>query len=221
MTEKSKEKNIVEYKAVIIGNPDSGKTLFFKKARMGFLNDKNISTIGIDKCTLYFTNQEIKINDTIRKEDFNIILYDTAGQERFRALTKNYFNSTDIFIILYNINSRSSFESVELWIKNIKENLSDIKTEKYLLALIGNNVVNIDEEEQKREVEEEEAKSFCEKYGIYWAGECSLKDSSEKEVNELIINIWKKYVEKFGIKSAKIKLEPILIKKYKKKNNCQ
>ena len=217
MTEKSTQKNFVEYKVVLVGNSDAGKTQFFKKINTGVLNGRNISSIGADKSTLYFKDIETNINNKITKEEFNIIIFDSAGQDRYRSLAKSYFNATDIFIIFYNITNKNSFLDIEKWLDDIKEKLSDWKTGKYLIALLGNHLDLVEEDQSKREVTEEEAVSFCEECGIYWVGECNLKSFSQNQLTDMLLSIWKKYVEKFGIKEAPIKIEPKLMKK---KNKC-
>ena len=217
MTEKSTEKNYAEYKVILIGNSHSGKTSFFKKITKGVFNDRNISSIGTDKSTLFFQNIEININNKITKEEFNIIIFDSAGQDRYRSLAKSYFNTTDIVIIFYDITNRRSFEDIGKWLDDLKDKLSDWKTGKYLIALLGNHLDLVEEDQTKREVTKEEVKSLCEDFGIYWAGECNLKSFSQNQLTDMLLNIWKKYVEKFGIKEAPIKIEPKLMKK---KNKC-
>ena len=84
--------------------------------------------------------------------------------------------------------------------------------------MLGNNIC--DNDERPREVEEEEAKKFCEDKDIMWGGEIYIKNCSVEQLNEIIINSWKAYVQKFGIKeiSATKKIEGSKwIKKKKKK----
>lgn len=212
MAEKHKE-----YKFILIGNTAVGKTAFFRKVTSGIFNEKNISTIGIDKYTLFYENIDIKIDGKDAKESFNIILYDTAGQERYRALAKNYFNSTDVVILLYDITDRKSFDSIEGWLKDVKEKLSDWKTGQYLIFLLGNKLDLIDIGDKKREVTEDEAENFCECVGVECAGECSVKEFTDKELKDLLLKCWKKFVEKFGVKKDLTKYGKAEVKKRKKR----
>ena len=50
----------------------------------------------------------------------------------------------------------------------------------------------------EREVEEEEAKQFCEYKGIMWGGEICIKNYSAEQSTEILLNSWKAYVKKFG-----------------------
>jgi len=202
MKEKKSEKNYIEYKIILIGNSAVGKTAFFKKLTKGVFNERNISTIGVDKSTLYFKDIEVLSKGVEKKEEFNIILFDTAGQDRYRSLAKSYFNSTDIVMLIYDITNRQSFDDIERWLDDIKDKLSDWKTGHYVIFLLGNklDLANEDGDGNKREVDEEEAESICEKKSIYWGGECSCKTFTQEQLNEILLKSFKKYVEIFGVK---------------------
>ena len=207
-----------EYKAILVGDTSSQKTAIFKKLTSGTFTDKNISTIGVDRKILHFKDIEIDIKGEYQKEDFNIILYDTAGQERYRSITKSYFKNSDIVFIIYNICYRKTFDDVEIWLESINENLSSWKTGHYLITLLGNN---IKDDIDRREVEEE-AKQFCEDKGIMWGGEICIKNYSAEQSTEILLNSWKAYVKKFGLKdeissTTKIECSKWTRKKKKKK----
>ena len=208
-----------EYKAILVGDTSAQKTAIFKKLTSGTFTDKNISTIGVDRKILHFKDIEINIKGEYQKEDFDIILYDTAGQERYRSITKSYYRNSDIIFIIYNICYRKTFDDVEIWLESINENLSSWKTEHYLITLLGNN---IKDDIDKREVEEEEAKQFCEYKGIMWGGEICIKNYSAEQSTEILLNSWKAYVKKFGLKdeissTTKIECSKWTRKKKKKK----
>ena len=208
-----------EYKAILVGDTSSQKTAIFKKLTRGTFTDKNISTIGVDRKILHFKDIEIDIKGEYQKEDFNIILYDTAGQERYRSITKSYYRNSDIIFIIYNICYRKTFDDVEIWLESINENLSSWKTEHYLITLLGNN---INDDINRREVAEEEAKQFCENKGIMWGGEICIKNYSAEQSTEILLNSWKAYVKKFGLKdeissTTKIECSKWTSKKKKKK----
>ena len=178
MSEKQSDKSSKEYKIILIGNSAVGKTAFFKKITKGFFNDKNILSIGIDKCTLYFKDVEVNLKGNNKKEEFNIILFDTAGQERYRALAKNYFTSTDIVMLIYDITEKKTFDDIEKWLDDIKDKLSDWKTGHYTIILLGNKLDLADGENGKREVKEEDAENFFDENSINWGVECSCNDFS-------------------------------------------
>mmetsp|Transcript_33670 Transcript_33670/g.86318 ORF Transcript_33670/g.86318 Transcript_33670/m.86318 type:complete len:142 (-) Transcript_33670:1944-2369(-) len=61
-------------------------------------------------------------------------LWDTAGQERFRSLIPSYIRDSSIAVVVYDITSRSSFDSTSRWIDEIRtERGNDV-----VIALVGN-----------------------------------------------------------------------------------
>ena len=217
MSEKQSDKSSKEYKIILIGNSAVGKTAFFKKLTKNIFNERNISTIGIDKDTLYFKDIQVLSKGVEKKEEFNITLFDTAGQERYRSLAKNYFSSTDIVMLLYDITNKQSFEDIEKWLDDIKDKLSDWKTGHYVIFLLGNKL-DLAEDNEKREVKEEDAENFCEDKSIYWGGECSCKTFSQEQLNEILLKSFKKYAENFGVKEDPKKVTKLNLKK--KKSRC-
>ena len=53
------------------------------------------------------------------KKDFLIYLFDTAGQEKFKSIARNYYKGSDGILLLYDITDIDSFESIEMWIDSI------------------------------------------------------------------------------------------------------
>ena len=213
-----------DYKCVLIGNSGAGKNIFFKKLSSNIFWAKNTSTIGIDKITLNFKDIEIDINGKKQIEDFNLIIYDTAGQERYRSITKGYYRDSDIIFIIYDITNRKSFDDVESWLDSIIETLSSWKTKKYIITLLGNKLELVENNEKVRQIEEEEARKLCEDKGINWGGELSFIKLSSEELKEVLINSWKIFVKKFGTKSEITSITTLqglkYVKKKKKKISC-
>ena len=200
----------INYKFILIGNSGVGKTSFFRKLSTGDFYDKNISTIGIEKKTF---NLDINIdnNGKSEKKQFEIYLFDTAGQEKFRAITFNYFKGTDGILLIYDIADKSTFESIENWISSIREAIGNNSNEsKYATILIGNKLDLIEEQLKERAVTEEEASEICKKYDIVWGGEKSIKSISFEELTKLfedyVIDIYKRVGEKKSVKQTTKKL---------------
>ena len=184
----------IEYKVILIGNSAVGKTSLFKKLTTGQFSEKNISTIGMDKRTL---EVEIESNG---KKPVEISLVDTAGQERFRAITKNYFKESDGVLLLYDVTNIESFKNVEIWIESIHESLGNHKDSKYVIFLIGNKIDLIGVDGKERMVTEEEAKNICQEKDLVWGGECSVKNIEFSELQEKFQNYVKVIYDKVGEK---------------------
>ena len=223
---KEKENNEqIAYKIALLGDAQVGKTAFFKKL-LGGVFSFSVSTIGIDTKTLNVDDLEVNINNKLEKKSFHISLYDTAGQERFRSITKSYINKTDGIILIYDITNRETFDHIEGWLESISEILSDWKSEKYLIALLGNktdlaiNDENLDEKDKKRKVTYEEGKQKAEENEVFWLGEISGKDIPFEELKKMFNNIIVNIFDKVGVKLLKKNAEIQKQGKRKKKGFC-
>ena len=130
----------INYKFILIGNSGVGKGSFLRKLSTGEIKEKNVSTIGMGKKTILLTLDIINKEGIKKKQKFNISLFDTDGQEKFRSITKKYYKGSDGIFLLYDITEKSSFESVENWIESIKDSLDYNNEEKYVIVLIGNKL---------------------------------------------------------------------------------
>ena len=207
----------IKYKFVLLGNSSVGKTSFFRKITTGESTKENMSTIGMDQATLY-SNLEIKKNDKSEKLNFEIVLVDTAGQEKFRSITKGYFKQADGILLLYDVTNRESFKQIKMWLESLNDILGDHKEEKYMVFLLGNKKDLIKAEgTEGRVIEEIEAKEKCEELSFFWGGEISaLLETQEqltKKMDQFIEELYKKLgSKKIGVQKAK-EIKPI-----KKKN---
>ena len=208
-----------EYKIVLIGNTAVGKTSLFKKLATGDFNDKNISTIGMDKKSLP-VEIEVNENNQIVKKQIDISLVDTAGEERFRSITKTYFKESDGVLLLYDVTNKESFKNVESWIHSIHESLGNNVNSKYEIILIGNKVDLIGVDDKIREVKEEEAKSICEEKSLIWGGETSVKDIQFHELENLFKDYVKHIYDKVGDKKVVKQVSKKMDGYKKKKKNC-
>ena len=105
-------------KLMILGDSSVGKTSLLKKYCKNEFSHSYITTVGID-----FQVKLLNIND----KKIKIQIWDTAGEERYRVVAKNYFNTSDGFIIMYDITNRDSFDSISNWIEQIKDSTPNYK----------------------------------------------------------------------------------------------
>jgi Rab family protein len=195
----SKAWNTIEYKFVLIGDTLVGKSSIFDRICGREFNSASIATIGTDKVNIYFDNLEITKNEQNYKKNFTIVLFDTAGQERYRSITKNYYKGSNGIILIYDITDSQTFEHVSNWLESIKEAISDWKKSNYIVMLLGNKLDVAQEDPEKRQVNIEDAKKFCSDNGIFWGGECSAKTFNEDKIKE----IFEKFVKEVFIKIFK------------------
>ena len=207
----------INYKFILIGNSGVGKGSFLRKLSTGEIKEKNVSTIGMGKKTILLTLDIINKEGIKKKQKFNISLFDTAGQEKFRSITKNYYKGSDGIFLLYDITEKSSFESVENWIESIKDSLDYNNEEKYGIVLIGNKLDLIEEGILERQVTEDEAKLMCEKYDMIWGGEQSLKNLDFEDFINLIGEYTGEIYKIIGDNEHKHRQRLKKISKFKKK----
>ena len=104
-----------EIKIILIGEPGTGKTCLINVATGNQFNENSESTL----LSTYVTKNMV-IND----KEYSLNLWDTAGQEKYRAMTKIFTKNSKIVIFVYAINNKNTFEEMKsYWIKTIKETL--------------------------------------------------------------------------------------------------
>jgi len=213
-----------EYKVVLAGNTDIGKTTFFKKLTKGTFNEEQVSTIGIDQKSF---NYDITITENGQdvKKKVKIILYDTAGQERYASITKTYFKKASGIILLYSIIDRDSFINLTKWLKDVRDKLGNYEDNKYLVFLMGTKFDIVKNDESKRKVKEEEALDFCDQNDLLWYGEYSSKDTSQETFQKLLAEFAKKLYIKVGFnklqRDSVSTLSSKKTKKQKKRCGCK
>ena len=203
----------INYKIILIGNTAVGKTALFRKMETGEFSDKNIATIGVAKKTLY-TPVEVDINGKRIKKNICVSLYDTAGQEKFKSITLNYFKETEGIILMYDITKRESFDNVEAWINSIKESIGSSHSSEYVIILMGNKLDLVDENSNKRKVTEYEAEDICNKFDMIWGGEISVKNIKYDDLIKLFSEYTGKIYEIIGEKKKDVQKLKV-IKNYK------
>jgi Ras-related protein Rab-6A len=94
--------------------------------------------------TLYLEDRTIRLQ-----------LWDTAGQERFRTLIPSYIRDAAVTVIVYDVTQRSSFDSVDQWIADVREERGDSMDE-VTVVLVANKADALEEERQVTAGEGEE-----------------------------------------------------------------
>ena len=141
------EKKIYEFKVILLGNSSVGKTSILER----FVSKKFSE---FQRCTI---NVECKKKSILLGPTTSALLsiWDTAGEEKFRALTKNYYRDAQGILLLYDINDRKTFLDLNKWIIDIYE---ICKKEEISIILVGNKI------DLERNVKEDEIIQFAEKY---------------------------------------------------------
>ena len=164
------------YKILLLGDSEVGKSCFLMRYADNVFVDNYITTIGLDYKLKYVqldSGQVIKVQ-----------LWDTAGQDRYRTIAKNYYKGSHGILLLYDVTKTSSFENIREWIKDIREEVY----EKAIIFLIGNK---IDKKDQIK-IKTEDAEKLAEEFNIPFF-EASAK--SGENVDEIFKALYKKISE--------------------------
>ena len=152
-------------KYVIVGDASVGKSNLLLRYTHGQFREEYQLTIGVE-----FGSSNI----TIDKNVFRIQIWDTAGQENFKSITRSYYKNSACALIVYDITRRVSFENLSDWIEDCKN--SSPKT--VFMVLVGNKC----DLEENREVTEEEGKEFAERHGMLFFETSAKTGQNVKEV---------------------------------------
>ena len=119
--------DLLKLKLIVVGNQNTGKSCILNRFVNETFEENYQATIGLD-----FQSKNITIHD----QDVRLILYDTAGQEKFRSLIPMYIREAQIILFIYDVSDRESFDSIPKWIQDVL----DVKNTEPVLVLIGNKI---------------------------------------------------------------------------------
>jgi small GTP-binding protein len=128
----------------LLGESQVGKTSIVKKLKNDDFSDEGLTTAGIDS---YIDEAEFD------GKKYKFKIFDTAGQERFKSISKTTIKFSEGFMVIFSVIDRQSFERVGEWIESIKDT---VQLQTKSIYLIGNKI-----DVSNREVLNEEAVEYA------------------------------------------------------------
>ena len=193
----------IVYKVLLLGDSSVGKTCFLLRYCDKTFQDAHLSTIGLD--------YRLKSMTLKNKKNIKLQIWDTAGQDRFRAITKNYYKGANGIILIYDVTNLQTFENVKNWITQIRE-----EANKNVVIFLAGNKADLPEE--SRAVQKEDGQKMAEEYNM------PFQETSAKEginVNETFQELVEKIDEVFSkLEIPKAEQKNILFNGKKKKSWC-
>lgn len=202
MSNSESEENSI--KIVLVGESGVGKTSIIERYIYESFDNSTESTLAAG-----FSRKELKFPEL--NISLSLDLWDTAGQEIYRAIAKTYYKNAAIAILVYDITRKDSFDEMcNYWYKQIKES-----GEKDVIFGIAGNKCDMFVEQK---ISEKEGKEFADKIGAVFSL-CSAKGSIG--INDLFLGVTKKYIEKVGVENIKNESKgEKLTRKVVKKKSC-
>ena len=161
----------VNIKLLLLGDPSVGKTTFLWKYMNNQYKNNYDLTIGVDYAT-----KVIKIDD----KKINLQIWDTAGQESFRAITTSYFRSANCALIFFDVSNIDSYNNVQYWVSTY---LSMSNNSKNSIFLLGNKCDNI-----MRDVSNRDCLDLANSLNILYS-EISVKSNTINDLNDIIFTL--------------------------------
>ena len=189
-------------KILLLGESGVGKTSIINRYLNNEFASESLSTLGS-----YTSKKEIIKNKT----KYLLDIWDTSGQEQYHSITNLFINGSDIVILVYSIDSKSSFTGLDFWYNSVMEKLGN---DNFILAIVGSKS-DLALEEQ---VSEEEGKIFAEEKKAKFKLVSAKIDL--KGINTLFDSLMDEYI---SISKNKNQSEKVVVskpKKSKKKKLC-
>ena len=192
-----------DIKVILVGEPGTGKT--------------SLISVSVGEEFKEITNSTLLSNFVSKKfnkngKNYILNIWDTAGQEKYHAVTKIFTKNAQIVIFVYAINSKKTMEGLQTyWFKSIK----DVLGEEPIFGLVGNKYDLF----MFEEVKEEEAKEYAQQNDMQFEL-TSAKEDAEGFI-KFLSQLLDEYIEK---KELGTKRQTIFINKDdnrdKKKRKC-
>ena len=186
------------YKVLLLGDTTVGKTCFLMKYTDKTFQDIHMATIGLD--------YRLKTMKLKSGKDIKLQIWDTAGQDRFRAITKNYYKGSHGIILIYDVTNLQTFENVKNWVSQIREEAAN-----NVVIYIAANKIDM---EAERKVSRQEGESLAQELGFPF-----METSAKSGIN--INETFEDLVERIDKVYGNIPQKPNKNKLYKaKKRTC-
>ena len=165
-------------KVVLLGDSGVGKTCIISRYISGTFDENSATTNGASYCSK---------NVNYEKLGKNLLLdiWDTAGQEKYKALTKFFYKDAAVCILVYDITRKETFDNLKnFWYTQLKENSGS----NVVLGVAGNKCDLYESED----VKESEARQFAEEIGAIFELTSAQNNTG---INELFFEVGNKYLD--------------------------
>ena len=165
-------------KVVLLGDSGVGKTCIISRYISGTFDENSATTNGASYCSK-------NVNYVKLGKNLLLDIWDTAGQEKYKALTKFFYKDAAVCILVYDITRKETFDNLKnFWYTQLKENSGS----NVVLGVAGNKCDLYESED----VKESEARQFAEEIGAIFELTSAQNNTG---INELFFEVGNKYLD--------------------------
>jgi small GTP-binding protein len=165
-----------DVKIIMVGAINVGKTSLVTKYASGKNPGKTTTTKNAS-----FIIKKKNINGI----NYNIKLWDTAGQEKYKSLTQIFMKDSKIALLVYSIDSEESFQSLDSWLELVKKS----NDEDIILGLIANKV----DLASDKTISNERGQEYAKKIGATFKATSAILEN--ENIDGLIDVLFQKYYQ--------------------------
>ena len=165
-------------KVVLLGDSGVGKTCIISRYISGTFDENSATTNGASYCSK---------NVSFEKLGKNLLfdIWDTAGQEKYKALTKFFYKDAAVCILVYDITRKETFDNIKnYWYAQLREN-----SDKNIVIGVAGNKCDLYENE---EVKEDEAREWAKEIGAVFELTSAQNNTG---INDLFLNVGYKFLD--------------------------
>lgn len=156
-------------KLLILGESLVGKTCMLVRYTNNEFNINTLATAGID--------YKIK-NIELEGKRLKLYIYDTAGQERFRTITRNFYKGAQGIILTYDITDEKTFHKINHWSNEIRQHAQ----KNVSLILVGNKA-----DKQGRQVTFEQGQNLANELKVDYIETSALEGKNINLMFEMLV----------------------------------
>lgn len=165
-------------KVVVVGDSGVGKTCLLIRFVHDLFEDDSQPTLGVEFMTKIVSTEKHRIQ---------LQLWDTAGQELFRSVTRGYYRGSAGALLVFDLSKRDSFENIGRWLQDIK----DVARSDVVTLLIGNKA----DLEEERQITKEEAQQFADQHNMKYFETSAKTGANIAEAIDEAVKIIEKNVD--------------------------
>ena len=175
---KSNQAKVPGCKVVLLGDSGVGKTCIISRYISGTFESNTASTNGASYASKIVKYEQLG-------KTLSLDIWDTAGQEKYKALTKFFYKDAAVAILVYDITRKESFDSLrDYWYTQLQQNGG----KNLVLGVAGNKC----DMYEKEAVPENEAREFASKINAIFSLTSAQNNTG---INELFTDAGNKYLD--------------------------